>query len=187
MATAHPVWIWIVSSGAVGVRTYLEKSSRTGRRCWSRPGRCDVHAPFREKAPVVNGEQAHRTGRGGRWMEHRQVINGIFVHIRTGIPWAPPRRFVSGQTCYDRHRHWSAADSWERRCQSAPERAGRGAVCRVLPPRRRSQGPAGARIAVVSRSHSSAPFTRLPQGASGGSPDARDGERRRSCGSRPHS
>ncbi|MFI2188745.1 IS5 family transposase [Streptomyces sioyaensis] len=54
-------------------------------------------------------------GRGGRWKRHRQVINGILFRIRTGIPWRDlPRRFGSWQTCYDRHRHWSADGTWER-------------------------------------------------------------------------
>ncbi|MFF4014494.1 IS5 family transposase [Streptomyces sp. NPDC001843] len=38
------------------------------------------------------------TGRGGRWKEHRQVINGIFFRIRTGIPW----------------RDWPADGTWEK-------------------------------------------------------------------------
>ncbi|MFF3689780.1 IS5 family transposase [Streptomyces sp. NPDC002187] len=55
------------------------------------------------------------TGRGGRWKRHRQVINGILFRIRTGIPWRGlPRRFGSRQTCYDRHRRWSADGTWER-------------------------------------------------------------------------
>jgi transposase len=55
------------------------------------------------------------TGRGGRWKEHRKIINGILFRIRTGIPWRDlPRRFWSWQTCYDRHRRWSADGTWER-------------------------------------------------------------------------
>ncbi|MFD7233190.1 IS5 family transposase [Streptomyces sp. NPDC059881] len=55
------------------------------------------------------------TGRGGRWKKHRQVINGILFRIRTGIPWRDlPGRFGSWQTCYDRHRRWSADGTWER-------------------------------------------------------------------------
>ncbi|MEU4931935.1 IS5 family transposase [Streptomyces yokosukanensis] len=54
-------------------------------------------------------------GRGGRWKDHRQVINGILFRIRTGILWRDiPRRFGSWQTCYDRHRRWSADGTWER-------------------------------------------------------------------------
>ncbi|MEU8034721.1 IS5 family transposase [Streptomyces sp. NPDC049099] len=54
-------------------------------------------------------------GRGGRRKDHRQVIDGILFRIRTGIPWRDlPRRFGSWQTCYDRHRRWSADGTWER-------------------------------------------------------------------------
>ncbi|GGU49636.1 hypothetical protein GCM10010289_82720 [Streptomyces violascens] len=35
--------------------------------------------------------------------------------MRTGIPWRDlPDRFGSWQTCYDRHRRWSADGTWER-------------------------------------------------------------------------
>ncbi|WP_063731098.1 IS5 family transposase [Streptomyces sp. RTd22] len=58
-------------------------------------------------------------GRGGRWKDHRQVINGILFRIRTGIPWRDlPRRFGSWQTCYDRHRRWSADGTWEKILQA---------------------------------------------------------------------
>lgn len=54
-------------------------------------------------------------GRGGRWKDHRQVSNGILFRIRTGIPWRDlPSIFGSWQTCYDRHRRWSADGTWER-------------------------------------------------------------------------
>ncbi|MCO6709539.1 transposase, partial [Streptomyces sp. CHA3] len=26
-------------------------------------------------------------GRGGRWNDHRTVVNGILFRIRTGVPW----------------------------------------------------------------------------------------------------
>ncbi|WJV47104.1 IS5 family transposase [Streptomyces flavofungini] len=54
-------------------------------------------------------------GRGGRWKDHRLVINGILFRQRTGTPWRDlPARFGSWQTCYDRHRRWSADGTWER-------------------------------------------------------------------------
>ncbi|GAA2726721.1 IS5 family transposase [Streptomyces luteosporeus] len=53
-------------------------------------------------------------GRGGRWMNHRQVINGILFRLRTGIPWRDlPTRFGKWQTIYDRHRRWSADGTWD--------------------------------------------------------------------------
>lgn len=53
--------------------------------------------------------------RGGRWIDHRKVINGILVWVRTGIPWGNlPERFCKRKTVYERHRHWSADGTWDR-------------------------------------------------------------------------
>ncbi|WP_424887340.1 IS5 family transposase [Streptomyces sp. XH2] len=54
-------------------------------------------------------------GRGGRWRNHRQVINGILFRQRTGIPWRDlPTRFGKWKTVHDRHRRWSADGTWDR-------------------------------------------------------------------------
>ncbi|WP_307618731.1 IS5 family transposase [Streptomyces sp. V3I7] len=53
-------------------------------------------------------------GRGGRWKDHRIVINGILFRLRTGVPWRDlPARFGSWKTVYDRHRRWSADGTWD--------------------------------------------------------------------------
>ncbi|MFF9851039.1 IS5 family transposase [Streptomyces litmocidini] len=53
--------------------------------------------------------------RGGRWSDHRQVINGILFRVRTGIPWRDlPERYGSWKTFYERHRRWSADGTWDR-------------------------------------------------------------------------
>ncbi|RKE05108.1 transposase [Streptomyces sp. TLI_171] len=58
-------------------------------------------------------------GRGGRWGDHRQVINGILFRVRTGIPWRDlPERFGSWKTVYERHRRWSADGTWDRILQA---------------------------------------------------------------------
>ncbi|ARF53338.1 IS5 family transposase [Streptomyces gilvosporeus] len=55
------------------------------------------------------------TGRGGRWRNHRAVINGILFRQRTGIPWRDlPKRFGKWKTVHDRHRRWSADGTWDR-------------------------------------------------------------------------
>ncbi|MFG2224500.1 IS5 family transposase [Streptomyces sp. NPDC048644] len=52
-------------------------------------------------------------GRGGRWRDHRMVINGILFRQRAGIPWRDlPSRFGKWKTCHDRHRRWSADGTW---------------------------------------------------------------------------
>ncbi|WP_405828265.1 IS5 family transposase [Streptomyces sp. NBC_01176] len=53
--------------------------------------------------------------RGGRWNDHRKVINGILFRVRTGIPWRDlPERFGNWKTVYERHRRWSADGRWDR-------------------------------------------------------------------------
>ncbi|WP_107407689.1 IS5 family transposase [Streptomyces sp. BpilaLS-43] len=53
--------------------------------------------------------------RGGRWNNHRKVINGILFRVRTGIPWRDlPERFGRWKTVYERHRRWSADGTWDR-------------------------------------------------------------------------
>lgn len=53
-------------------------------------------------------------GRGGRWSDHRVVINGVLFRVRTGVPWRDlPERFGPWETVYKRHRRWSADGTWE--------------------------------------------------------------------------
>ena len=52
--------------------------------------------------------------RGGRWLNHRMVINGIFFRTRTGCPWRDlPEGFGNWKTVYNRHRRWSGDGTWE--------------------------------------------------------------------------
>ena len=52
--------------------------------------------------------------RGGRWSEHRKVINGVLFRVRTGVPWRDlPERFGPWETVYKRHRRWSADGTWQ--------------------------------------------------------------------------
>jgi putative transposase len=53
--------------------------------------------------------------RGGRWRDHRQVIEGVAWKYRTGSPWREiPDRFGPWQTVYERHSRWSADGTWAR-------------------------------------------------------------------------
>ena len=53
--------------------------------------------------------------RGGRWLNHRMVINGIFFRTRTGCPWRDlPEGFGNWKTVYNRHRRWSLDGTWEK-------------------------------------------------------------------------
>ncbi|MFJ4343666.1 IS5 family transposase [Streptomyces sp. NPDC088915] len=58
-------------------------------------------------------------GRGGRWNDHRTVLNGILFRVRTGVPWRDlPERYGSWKTVYERHRRWSADGTWDRLLQA---------------------------------------------------------------------
>ena len=53
--------------------------------------------------------------RGGRWADHRAVINGIFFRARAGCPWRDlPEGFGNWKTVYNRHRRWSLDGTWEK-------------------------------------------------------------------------
>ncbi|AOT61510.1 hypothetical protein A4G23_04398 [Streptomyces rubrolavendulae] len=53
--------------------------------------------------------------RGGRWVSHRRIINGILYRNRTGVPWRDlPARFGKWKTVYERHRRWSADGTWDK-------------------------------------------------------------------------
>lgn len=47
--------------------------------------------------------------RGGRWADHRTVLNAVFWRTRTGSPWRDlPGEYGCWKTVYNRHRRWSA-------------------------------------------------------------------------------
>ncbi|MFE6128320.1 IS5 family transposase [Streptomyces sp. NPDC056437] len=66
--------------------------------------------------------------RGGRWSDHRRVINGVLYRVRTGVQWRDlPERFGPWETVYKRHRRWSADGTWQMlltRIQVAEDAAG---------------------------------------------------------------
>ncbi|WP_424853622.1 IS5 family transposase [Streptomyces sp. SAI-170] len=66
--------------------------------------------------------------RGGRWSDHRRVINGVLYRVRTGVQWRDlPERFGPWETVYKRHRRWSADGTWKMllsRIQAAQDAAG---------------------------------------------------------------
>lgn len=53
--------------------------------------------------------------RGGRWRDHRQVIDAIAFEYRTGCPWMDlPGRFGSWKGVHNRLRRWAADGTWAR-------------------------------------------------------------------------
>jgi transposase len=52
---------------------------------------------------------------GGRWANHRQVLNGILWKLATGVPWRDlPERYGPWPACYERLRRWQADGTWQR-------------------------------------------------------------------------
>jgi transposase len=57
--------------------------------------------------------------RGGRYRDHRQVINGILWVMRTGAPWRDlPERYGPWQTSYDRLQRWQRGGIWQQVLQA---------------------------------------------------------------------
>ena len=53
--------------------------------------------------------------RGGRWRDHRRVVNGVLWKLRTGAPRRDlPGRYGPWQTCYDRFIRWRRDGTWDR-------------------------------------------------------------------------
>ena len=57
--------------------------------------------------------------RGGRWADHRMVINGVLWRTRTGSPWRDlPGCYGTWKTVYNRHHRWSHDGTWAGCCAS---------------------------------------------------------------------
>ena len=53
--------------------------------------------------------------RGGRWMDHRKVINGVLWRTRSGSAWRDlPPEYGNWKTVYNRHRRWSGDGTWRK-------------------------------------------------------------------------
>ncbi|MFE7598224.1 IS5 family transposase [Streptomyces sp. NPDC057494] len=53
--------------------------------------------------------------RGGRWRDHRQVIDAIAFKYRTGTPWMDlPEHFGSWKGAHNPLRKWAADGTWEK-------------------------------------------------------------------------
>src|SRR5215211_5251356 len=53
--------------------------------------------------------------RGGRWRDHRQVLNGILFRVRSGVPWRDlPERYGPWETVYKRLARWQTDGTWAR-------------------------------------------------------------------------
>lgn len=63
-------------------------------------------------------------GRGGRWEDHRTVVDGILWKPRTGAPWRDlPERYGPRRACYDRFVRRRRDGTWERPLAHAQTKA----------------------------------------------------------------
>ncbi|MER8032086.1 IS5 family transposase [Streptomyces bauhiniae] len=115
--------------------------------------------------------------RGGRWRDHRQVIDAIAFKYRTGTPWMDLLKcFGSWKGVYNRLRKWAADGTWEK-------------VFTTLLAQADTDGDLDWVVAVdstVVRAHQHAAGAR-PKGAPAGEPDHHAvGRSRGGLTARPH-
>jgi putative transposase len=73
-------------------------------------------------APLLPSSMGRR---GGRWRDHRQVVEAICWKYRTGSPWRDlPARFGPWQTAYERQIRWGSDGTWARLLARAQADAG---------------------------------------------------------------
>lgn len=88
------------------------KSGRSGRGVQGRPGR---RYELRDEAyeriePILPKQQP-----GGRWADHRTVLNGMFWVLNSGAQWRDmPERYGKWETVYGRFRRWSREGLFEK-------------------------------------------------------------------------
>lgn len=64
-----------------------------------------------------------RQRRGGRWNDHRTVMNGMFWVLRSGSAWRDmPERYGTWQTIYDRFVRWRRDGTLDRIAAALRER-----------------------------------------------------------------
>ena len=91
-----------------------EKTSkkRSGRGVQGRPGR---RYELRDQAYERIEPLLPKQRPGGRWNDHRVVLNGMFWILNSGTQWRDmPERYGKWQTVYDRYRRWTREGLFDR-------------------------------------------------------------------------
>jgi len=89
-----------------------KRRTRTGRGVEGRPGRRyeltdDEYGRIEPLLP--------RQRRGGKWADHRTVLNGIFWVLNSGAQWRDmPERYGKWETVYGRYRRWTREGLFDR-------------------------------------------------------------------------
>ena len=56
-----------------------------------------------------------RQKRGGKWRDHRTILNGMFWVLNSGAPWRDlPERYGAWKTIYGRYRRWTSDGLFDR-------------------------------------------------------------------------
>lgn len=82
----------------------MARKAWTGRGVEGRPGRRYelTDEGFARIEPLLP-----RQGRGGKWADHRTVLNGLFWVLNSGAQWRDmPERYGKWETVYGRYRRW---------------------------------------------------------------------------------
>jgi transposase len=82
-----------------------KKKTRSGRGVEGRPGRRYelTDDGYERIEPLLPTQR-----RGGKWADHRTVLNGIFWVLNAGAQWRDmPERYGKWETIYGRYRRWT--------------------------------------------------------------------------------
>lgn len=90
----------------------MAKKTRTGRGVAGKPGRRYelTDDAWERIAPLLPVQS-----RGGKWAEHRTVLNGMFWVLNSGAQWRDmPERYGEWETVYGRYRRWTREGLFDR-------------------------------------------------------------------------
>lgn len=90
----------------------MARQTRTGRGVAGKPGRrYELTDDGWERIRPLLPRQA----RGGKWADHRTVLNGMFWVLNSGAQWRDmPERYGEWETVYGRYRRWTREGLFDR-------------------------------------------------------------------------
>ncbi len=89
-----------------------QSTQSSGRGVQGRPGRRYelTDAGWERIEPLMPQQQ-----RGGRWNDHRTMLNGMFWILNSGAQWRDmPERYGRWKSVYDRYRRWTREGLFDR-------------------------------------------------------------------------
>ncbi|MDA0566496.1 transposase [Streptomonospora sp. S1-112] len=88
----------------------LRQRRRADKRCSVVRRHEITDTAWEQIAPLLPANR----GRGGRWADHRTMLNGMLYKIVTGCPWRElPQRYGPWQSIYGRYRRWAADGTFD--------------------------------------------------------------------------